>query len=58
MTALTHLLSALRGALTTNTEAERDEAYLSQAVDHADLERRLASQARLFMALSLASVGR
>ncbi|WP_369293808.1 DUF3563 family protein, partial [Klebsiella pneumoniae] len=40
------LISSLRSALSVPTQADADERYLADAVDHVDLERRIASQAR------------
>ena len=46
MELIHNLFSSLRSALTLETQSDIDESYLSDAIDHADLERRIASQSR------------
>ena len=52
------LFSSLRDALTVTTQTDIDERYLSDAVDHVDLERRIASQARAYMVMAPLNIGR
>ncbi|MBY0368251.1 MAG: DUF3563 domain-containing protein [Proteobacteria bacterium] len=52
------LISSLRSALSVPTQADADERYLADAVDHVDLERRIASQARAYQALAPLNIGR
>lgn len=58
MSLIQNLLHSLRSALTVDTQVDADEQYLSSAIDHADLERRIASQARAGMSLSPLNIGR
>jgi len=46
MELIHNLFSSLRSALTLETQSDIDESYLSDAIDHADLERRIAAQSR------------
>lgn len=46
MELIQNLFSSLRTVLTPETQSDIDESYLSNAIDHADLERRIASQSR------------
>jgi len=52
------LFSSLRSALTLDTQTEVDERYLADAVDHVDLERRIASQSRAYMSMAPLNIGR
>ena len=52
------LFSSLRDALTVTTQTDINERYLSDAVNHVDLERRIASQARAYMAMAPLNIGR
>lgn len=52
------LFSSLRSALTPDTQTEVDERYLADAVDHVDLERRIASQSRAYMSMAPLNIGR
>lgn len=52
------LFVSLRDVLTPATLPESDERYLAAAVDHVDLERRIASQARAQMSMALLNIGR
>lgn len=58
MTLIQNFLQSIRSALTIQTQQESDEQFLSHAVDHADLERRLAHQARAYMAMAPMNIGR
>jgi hypothetical protein len=51
MNLIQNLFSSLRDALTIETQVDADERYLSDAVDHVDLERRIASQSRADFAM-------
>ena len=57
MSLIRNLLHTLRSALTVETVADADEHYLSGAIDHADLERRIAAQSRA-PAMPLLNIGR
>ncbi len=46
MELIQNLFSSLRSALALETQSDIDESYLSGAIDHADLERRIATQSR------------
>lgn len=52
------LFSSLRNALTLETQSDIDESYLSDAIDHADLERRIATQSRAYMSMAPLNIGR
>jgi hypothetical protein len=52
------LFAALRDLFVPDTPAQREERYLSEAVDHADLEYRMASQARRYLTMYPAGSGR
>lgn len=52
------LLAALLDKFAPETPAQREERYLSEAVDHADLEYRMASQARNYLRMYPAGSGR
>ena len=58
MSLIQNLLHSLRNALTVETQVDADEQYLSSAIDHADLERRIASQSRAWMSMSPLNIGR
>ena len=58
MSLIRNLLHTLRSALTLETLAENDESYLSAAIDHADLERRIAAQSRAQMTMAPLNIGR
>lgn len=58
MNLIQNLIASLRDALTLETQSDADERYLSDAVDHVDLERRIASQARAYMAMAPLNIGR
>ncbi len=58
MELIQNLFASLRSALTVETLTEADERYLSDAVDHVDLERRIATQARAYMAMAPLNIGR
>lgn len=58
MELIQSLFASLRSALTVETLTEADERYLSDAVDHVDLERRIATQARAYMAMAPLNIGR
>jgi hypothetical protein len=52
------LFVSLRNVLTPETPNESDERYLARAVDHIDLEHRIASQARAQASMALLNIGR
>lgn len=52
------LFASLRTALTVDTQTDLDERYLSDAVDHVDLERRIASQSRAYASATPLNIGR
>ena len=58
MELIQNLFSSLRNALTPDTQTEADERYLADAVDHVDLERRIASQSRAYMSMAPLNIGR
>jgi hypothetical protein len=58
MELIHNLFSSLRNVLTLETQTETDERYLSDAVDHVDLERRIASQSRAYMSMAPLNIGR
>lgn len=58
MELIQNLITSLRNALTVPTQSDMDEVYLSNAVDHVDLERRIATQARAYMAMAPLNIGR
>lgn len=58
MSLIQNFLHALRDALTVDTQVDADEQYLAHAIDHADLERRIASQSRGWTPMSPLNVGR
>jgi hypothetical protein len=58
MELIQNLFSSLRSALTLETQSDIDESYLSDAIDHADLERRIASQSRAHPFLAPLNIGR
>jgi hypothetical protein len=58
MSLIQNFLHSLRNVLTVETPVDADEQYLSNAIDHADLERRIASQSRAWMTMSPLNIGR
>ena len=58
MSLIQNLFQSLRDVLTVETQHEVDERYLSDATDHADLERRIASQSRAYMSMTPLNIGR
>jgi hypothetical protein len=58
MSLIQNLFHSLRNVLAVDTVADTDEAYLSHAIDHADLERRIASQSRDWTTASVLNIGR
>lgn len=58
MSLIQNLFQSLRDVLTVETQHEVDERYLSDAADHADLERRIASQSRAYMSMAPLNIGR
>ena len=58
MSMIQNLLHSLRTALTVQTPQDSEEQYLSGAVDHADLERRIAFQSRAYMSMAPMNIGR
>ena len=58
MELIQNLFSSLRSALALETQSDIDESYLSDAIDHADLERRIATQSRASMSMTPLNIGR
>eukprot|EP00042_Codosiga_hollandica_P007236 m.17166 g.17166 ORF g.17166 m.17166 type:complete len:59 (-) comp28901_c0_seq1:547-723(-) len=58
MSLIQNLLHSLRSALTVDTQSGAEERYLSDAIDHADLERRIASQSRAAVSMAPLNIGR
>jgi len=58
MSLIQNLLHSLRSALSVDTEIDAEERYLSDAIDHADLERRIASQSRTSVTMAPLNIGR
>ena len=58
MSLIQNLLHSLRSALSVETTSDSEERYLSDAIDHADLERRIASQSRAQMSMTPLNIGR
>ncbi len=58
MSLIQNLLHSLRSALTVDTQTDVEERYLSDAIDHADLERRIATQSRASMFTAPLNIGR
>ena len=58
MSLIQNLLHSLRTALSIETQIDSEERYLSDAIDHADLERRMAAQSRSGTGMALLNIGR
>ena len=58
MSLIQNFFESLRTALSVDTHISVEERYLSDAVDHVDLERRIASQSRGGMSMALLDIGR
>lgn len=58
MSLIHHLLQSLRSALSVDTDHEVEERYLASAIDHADLERRIATQSRAAVSMAPLNIGR
>ncbi|MBV8036736.1 hypothetical protein [Roseateles sp.] len=58
MSLIQNLLHSLRSVLSVETQTDIEERYLSDAIDHADLERRIAVQSRAYMSMSPLNIGR
>ena len=58
MSLIQNFFQSLRDALIVDTQSSLDERYLSDAVDHVDLERRIATQSRAYMAMAPMNIGR
>lgn len=58
MSLIQNLLHSLRTALSIETQIDSEERYLSDAIDHADLERRIAAQSRAQMTMAPLNIGR
>ncbi len=58
MSLIQNLLASLRSALSVDTLSETEERYLSDAIDHADLERRMTSQSRASASTAVINIGR
>lgn len=58
MSLIQNLFQSLRHALTLDTQFDVEERYLADAIDHADLERRIATQSRAYMSMAPMNIGR
>ncbi len=58
MSLIQNLFHSLRNVLTTDTVSDVEERYLADAIDHADLERRIATQSRAYMSMAPMNIGR
>ncbi|HEU6455157.1 MAG TPA: hypothetical protein VN201_06800 [Roseateles sp.] len=58
MSLIQNLFESLRHVLTPDTPFDAEERYLADAIDHADLERRIASQSRAYMTMTPLNIGR
>lgn len=58
MSLIQNFLYSVRNALTVDTQTSIEERYLSDAVDHVDLERRIATQSRAYMSMAPMNIGR
>lgn len=58
MSLIQNLFLSLRDALSVDTQNDVEERYLADAIDHADLERRIATQSRAYMAMAPLNIGR
>jgi hypothetical protein len=58
MSLIQNFVQSLRNALTVETQHHAEERYLSDAIDHADLERRIATQSRAYMSMAPMNIGR
>lgn len=58
MSLIQNLFQSLRDALAVETQTSLEERYLSDAVDHVDLERRIATQSRAYMSMAPMNIGR
>ena len=58
MSLIQNFILSLRNALSVDTQTDVEERYLSEAIDHADLERRIAHQARACMMMAPLNIGR
>ena len=58
MSLIQNLLRSLRSAVSIEIQTDQDERYLSDAIDHADLERRIAVQSRAYMSMAPMNIGR
>lgn len=58
MSLIHNLFQSLRNVLAIDTQHEVEERYLASAIDHADLERRIATQSRACMSMAPLNIGR
>jgi hypothetical protein len=58
MSLINQLFQSLRDVLTVETQHDADERFLADAIDHADLERRIAVQSRAYMSMAPLNIGR
>ncbi|MBW8846232.1 MAG: DUF3563 family protein [Burkholderiales bacterium] len=58
MSLIQNLFQSLRDALSVETQTSLEERYLADAVDHVDLERRIATQSRAYMSMAPMNIGR
>lgn len=57
MSLIENLFHSLSSVLSVDTPNDVEERYLADAIDHADLERRIASQSRS-MSIAPLNIGR
>ena len=58
MSLIQNLVQSLRNALNVETQSALEERYLSDAIDHVDLERRIAAQSRAYISMAHMNIGR
>jgi len=58
MSLIQNFFESLRTALSVETQISLEERYLADAVDHVDLERRIASQSRACHSMAPLDIGR
>jgi hypothetical protein len=58
MSLIENFFHSLRSALNVDTTNDVEERYLAAAIDHADLERRIASQSHDHLSMAAMNIGR
>ena len=58
MSLIQNIFSSLRNVLSVDTPNDVEERYLADALDHADLERRIATQSRTAISMAPLNIGR